>query len=228
MGEQDKTTRRQFLKTCARGAGVVAAGSVAAGLIGRADADKVWQLDPKTCTTCKDFLNPDGWGRCATECVRKQSAVRAVNDFTICGYCFICPAYFDVSSEVYTWEEAEEVGPYPDGTSREDTYKGLICPQDAMTRHVIGEQDPTDPNNNFYEYTIDETKCNGCGLCVKNCGRPMGNESIRLEVRHHLCLDCNQCAIATNCPPSAFYRGSVRTARPGYGPEGPTAKGTHS
>ncbi|NLF30187.1 MAG: 4Fe-4S binding protein [Planctomycetes bacterium] len=226
MSKDDQTTRRQFLKGCARGAGVVAVGAVAAGLTVRADADKVWQLNPTTCTTCRDFTNDQGWGRCSTACVRTPSAVKAVNDFTVCGYCFICPAYFDVQSPVYTWEEAEQLGPYPDGTSREGTHKKLICPQDAIRRRVVGQIDPYDPYNNFFEYTIDEGRCNGCGLCVEYCRPPMGNASLRLEVRHHLCLDCNQCAIARTCPANAFYRGSLRAQRPGYeGGTGPVTKG---
>jgi trimethylamine--corrinoid protein Co-methyltransferase len=32
---------------------------------------------------------------------------------------------------------------------------------------------------------------------------------MRLEVRHSLCADCNQCRIAVNCPPKAFYRSPV-------------------
>ncbi len=225
MSDPKKPTRRDFLKNCARGAGIVAAGSVAAGLTVRADADKVWQLDPNTCTTCKSYRNDQGWGRCATECVLPHSAVKVVNDFNVCGYCFICPAYFDVNSDVYSYEEAEALGPYPDGTSREGTHSKLICPQDAIARRVVGEVDLGDPYNNFFEYTIDEAKCNGCGLCVEACKPPMGNASLRLEVRHNLCLDCNQCAIAPNCPPKAYYRGSVRSKRPGYAPPGEPANG---
>jgi len=240
MAEKKQSTRRQFLKGCCRGAGAVAAAGVAAKLTVRAEADRVWQLNPTICTTCRkcadetgktvDFINADGWARCATECVRERSAVRAVNDFAICGYCFICPAYFDVSSEVYSPEEAEALGPYPDGASREGTHKKLICPQDAIRRHVVGERDPFDPYNDFFEYTIDENKCNGCGLCVENCRAPMGNTSLRLEVRHNLCLDCNQCRIAAKCPTEAFYRGSVKADKPGYTPpdDDPNTKGSHS
>jgi electron transport complex protein RnfB len=34
----------------------------------------------------------------------------------------------------------------------------------------------------------------------------MGLGSIKLQVRHNLCVDCNQCAIATACPVDAFER----------------------
>ena len=118
------------------------------------------------------------------------SAVRAVNDFHRCGRCCICPAYFDVRSQVG-----------PDGLPTKK-----LCPRDAITRTPIGEVDPYDPLNNFYEYTIDDELCNGCGRCVMECKDPAGLGSIRLEVRHDLCLRCNQCTIAQACPDDAYCR----------------------
>ncbi|GAG52939.1 unnamed protein product, partial [marine sediment metagenome] len=49
---EKKSTRRQFIKHCARGAGVVAAAGIGVSLVRRADADKVWQLDPSICSVC--------------------------------------------------------------------------------------------------------------------------------------------------------------------------------
>jgi electron transport complex protein RnfB len=81
-----------------------------------------------------------------------------------------------------------------------------VCPRDAIKRTVIGDVDPDDPLNNFYEYTIDEELCNGCGRCVMECKDPAGLGSIRLEVRYDRCLHCNQCTIATHCPDDAYAR----------------------
>lgn len=195
----DKSSRREFLKRCARYAGSAAVAGVAGGLVIRADADKVWQLNPDLCTTCRGFTNTDGWGKCATECVLKLSAVRVVNDFTQCGYCMICPGYHDVKS----------------ATDARGIPTRFVCPRDAIVRKPVGHVDPSDPNNNFYEYTIDESKCNGCGKCVEGCRPPMGNGSLKLQVRHDLCVDCNRCAIAAACPSEAFIRVNAAGAKPG-------------
>ena len=92
--------------------------------------------------------------------------------------------------------------------------KGLpsekLCPRDAIARKPIGEIDPQDPANNFYEYVIDEVKCDGCGKCVMACKEPLGLGSIVLRVRHNLCVDCNRCAISTACPKDAIQQVSVQ------------------
>jgi electron transport complex protein RnfB len=128
--------------------------------------------------------------RCSSECVLALSAVRAVNEFSKCGRCYVCPAYFEIRSAVG-----------PDGLPSEK-----VCPRDAIKREPIGWIDPGDPANNFYEYKVDETLCNGCGRCVLECKEPAGLGSIKLEVRHDACLDCNRCAIAQACPEDAFLR----------------------
>ena len=87
-----------------------------------------------------------------------------------------------------------------------------LCPRDAITREPIGWVDPDDPANNFYEYTIDENLCDGCGLCVMNCKEPLGLGSITLMVRHDRCVDCNRCAISTECPENAVVQLRVEEA----------------
>jgi electron transport complex protein RnfB len=38
------------------------------------------------------------------------------------------------------------------------------------------------------------------------CKEPAGLGSIKLEVRHDVCLDCNRCSIAQACPEEAYER----------------------
>jgi len=70
-----------------------------------------------------------------------------------------------------------------------------LCPTKAIKRTFIEEP--------YYEYTIIEEKCIGCGICVKGCNA-FGNGSLYLQVRHDRCLNCNECAIAKTCPSDAF------------------------
>jgi electron transport complex protein RnfB len=150
----------------------------------------VYQVDPNKCTSCD---------LCRTSCVLSLSAVKAVNDFAKCGYCMLCPAYMDVTSQ-------------PD---ERGVPTGRICPQDALKRRVVGVEDKDDPNNNYYEYAIDEARCDGCGKCVKACLPPAGNGSLRLEIRYDRCVECNECAIQLACPDHAILRLDV----PGVAPE---------
>jgi NAD-dependent dihydropyrimidine dehydrogenase PreA subunit len=38
------------------------------------------------------------------------------------------------------------------------------------------------------------------------CKEPAGLGSIKLEVRHDVCLDCNRCSIAIACPDEAYFQ----------------------
>jgi Na+-translocating ferredoxin:NAD+ oxidoreductase subunit B len=190
-------TRRELLAHAGRGAGLVGLGGAVVYLARKAGAADIWQIDPAKCIDIR--LGATGvpvCENCATTCVLPLSAVRAVNDHAKCGRCCMCPAYFDVTSEV--------------GDDGLPTLK--LCPRDAIRRTAIGKVDPDDPLNNFYEYTIDETLCNGCGRCVMNCKEPAGLGSIRLEVRNNLCLNCNRCSISEACPESAYLREPARRA----------------
>lgn len=119
-------------------------------------------------------------GRCATHCVMTPSAVKCIHVYDMCGYCDLCGGYF--RPEVKDLTTAAE---------------NQLCPTSAIRRKFI--EDP------YFQYDIDEALCIGCGKCVKGCGS-FGNGSLQLQVRHDLCQNCNQCAIAVACPADAFSR----------------------
>jgi len=119
-------------------------------------------------------------GNCATYCVLDESAVKCVHAFSVCGYCRICFGFFGPESFDIT-EGAEN----------------QICPIGAIKRRFV--EDP------YYQYSIDESLCNGCGKCVKGCNT-FGNGAMFLQVRHDRCLNCNECSIAAACPSGAFKR----------------------
>ena len=186
-----QSTRREMLGHVARGAGLLVIGGAGVHLARRAGAVGVWWIDPGKCINIRlGTTGVPACEGCATTCVLPLSAVRAINEHVRCGRCCICPAYFDVTSEVG-----------PDGLPSR-----RLCPRDAILRKPIGDVDPGDPLNNFYEYIIDGTKCNGCGKCVMACKEPAGLGSIRIEIRYDLCLSCNRCSIATACPDDAIDR----------------------
>lgn len=119
-------------------------------------------------------------GQCRTECVLEDSAVKCVHDFTMCGYCDLCTGFF-----------------YPDPNELAEGAENQLCPTGAIVRRFVEEP--------YFEYRIDESRCTGCGICVKGC-TSYGNGSLYLQVRHNRCLNCNECAIATRCPSEAFLR----------------------
>jgi electron transport complex protein RnfB len=187
----DKHTRREVLGHAARGAALLGLSGASGLLWLKANRSDAWAIDVSKCVNSKHgVVGVEVCELCASECVLALSAVRAVNEFSKCGRCYVCPAYFEIKSAVG-----------PDGLPSEK-----LCPRDAIKREAIGWIDPDDPANNFYEYSIDETLCNGCGRCVLECKEPAGLGSIRLEVRHDACLDCNRCSIAIACPEEAYER----------------------
>ncbi len=119
-------------------------------------------------------------GQCVTNCVVTPSAVKCVHVFDMCGYCDLCGGYFRADAKELT-------------TAAENQ----LCPTGAIERKFV--EDP------FFEYTITEDLCIGCGKCVAGCGA-FGNGSLQLQVRHDLCKNCNQCNIALTCPADAFER----------------------
>jgi electron transport complex protein RnfB len=195
----DQTSRREFLERSARWVGFIGIGGAAAVLARRAASDTVFQVDPARCAACD---------LCRTSCVLSLSAVKAVNTFSQCGYCQLCPAYYDVASQ-------------PDDMGLPT---GKTCPQDALKRRIVGDVDEEDPNNNYYEYTIDEALCDGCGKCVKACRPPAGNGSLHLEIRYSRCHECDSCAIEPACPENAI----VRIPVPGLPPAEPHSEGNQT
>jgi electron transport complex protein RnfB len=119
-------------------------------------------------------------GNCATYCVLEESAVKCVHAYAMCGYCRICFGFF---------------GPEP--LDINEGAENQLCPTGAIKRTFV--EDP------YYEYTIDESLCMGCGKCVKGCNT-FGNGSLFLQVRHDRCLNCNECSIAAACPSGAYKR----------------------
>jgi electron transport complex protein RnfB len=119
-------------------------------------------------------------GRCQTACVLEVSAVKCVHAYAVCGYCKLCSGYFE-----------------PGALNLDSGAENQSCPVGAIRRTWV--EDP------FYEYAIDEQLCIGCAKCVKGCNG-YGNGSLFLQVRHDRCLNCNQCAIAVQCPARAFKR----------------------
>ncbi|RIK84138.1 MAG: hypothetical protein DCC67_05205 [Planctomycetota bacterium] len=186
------STRREFFERAGQAVCLTTLVGAAGLVVRRSWALDAWAIDPNRCVNIRLGVNgPQSvCQKCAETCVLSLSAVRAVNDHSQCGRCCICPAYFDVQSTVG-----------PDGLPSKK-----LCPRDAIVRQPIGEVDPYDPLNNYYEYLIDEEKCNGCGRCVMECKDPAGLGSIRLEVRYDLCLRCNRCSIAEECPETALQR----------------------
>ncbi len=118
--------------------------------------------------------------RCATECVINLSAVKCVHLYQKCGYCDLCSGYFIQGA-----------------TTLDTAAENQLCPTGALKRTFIEEP--------YFSYEVDESLCIGCGRCVKNC-RAFGNASLILQVRHDICLNCNECAIAGACPADAFVR----------------------
>ena len=119
-------------------------------------------------------------GLCATECVLELSAVKCVHAFDMCGYCNLCTGYFE---------------PQPVGLNT--GAENQLCPTGAIERKFI--EDP------YFEYHIKEPLCVGCAKCVKGC-TTFGNGSLYLQIRHDRCVNCNECSIASACPPDAIHR----------------------
>lgn len=119
-------------------------------------------------------------GQCMTDCVLTPSAVKCINQFQMCGYCRLCFGYFQ-----------------PGVVNLDSGAENQVCPTGALRRRFVEEP--------YYEYTIDRDLCTGCAKCVKLCAA-FGNGSLYLQIQHDLCVQCNECSIAKNCPSGAIRR----------------------
>lgn len=119
-------------------------------------------------------------GKCSTSCVLQTSAVKCVHVTEMCGYCDLCSGYLR-----------------PGAKDLNTAAENKLCPTGAIVRTYIEEP--------YFEYRIVEELCNGCGKCVQNCGS-FGNGSLQLQIQQKVCINCNQCAIARECPAQAFSR----------------------
>jgi len=125
-------------------------------------------------------------GRCETGCVLPISAVKCVHAVKVCGYCDLCGGYYRTNvKELNTAAE------------------NLLCPTGAIQRKFVEEP--------YFEYSINENLCNGCGKCAKGCNA-FGNGSLYLQIKQELCKSCNECRIAKVCPADAIRRVSMNEA----------------
>jgi electron transport complex protein RnfB len=98
----------------------------------------------------------------------------------VCGYCDLCGGYYR-----------------PNVKKLNTAAENLTCPTGAIQRRFIEEP--------YFEYSIKEELCTGCGKCVKGCNA-FGNGAMYLQIKQDLCKNCNDCNIARMCPESAIKR----------------------
>lgn len=134
--EKKNVSRRELLRTGARGAGLLAfGGALGFFTLQTKRGHTVWQIDPYKCIQC---------GNCATECVLEISAVKCVHAYAVCGYCEICTGFADPKSN-------DPAG----GAGNE------LCPTGAISRSFV--EDPYYEYTIDEELCIGCAKCvKGC------------------------------------------------------------------
>jgi len=201
--------RRRFVRFGGQLIGVAALGGTAWRIFTGSDPDAVfsqpkgpyvWRINPDKCTFC---------ALCETACVRKPSAVKAVNDQKKCSYCVAC--YGHLSDLNVASELIESKGK-------------RVCPYDAVRRREF-----SGGKDGYHIYTIDDAKCTACGKCAKRCNA-LGTKSMFLIIRPDLCIGCNRCSIAVACPENAVewahsypeddFRGDFELQQPAQGTGG--------
>ncbi len=119
-------------------------------------------------------------GNCKTSCVLTPSASKCMHAYTLCGYCDLCGGFLKEGAKtISTGAEVQ------------------MCPTGAIERKFVEEP--------FFEYNINEDLCDGCAKCVKGC-KDFGNGSLYMQIKQDLCVNCNDCSIARNCPSKAVSR----------------------
>ena len=119
-------------------------------------------------------------GQCKTNCVLTPSASKSAHAYPVCGYCDLCGGFLRQGvKNISTGAESQ------------------LCPTGAIKRKFVEEP--------YFEYTIDEDLCDGCAKCVKGCA-DFGNGSLYMQIRHNICVNCNECSIARSCPSKAVIR----------------------
>ncbi len=166
------------MKTVARLGAISALGSIG------------WLSAKKTSEKSLSLANKQLWqinpnlcaecGKCATMCVLKNSAVKCLHKSDICGYCDLCTGYY-----------------YPEPSALDTAAENQVCPTGALVRKFVEEP--------YFQYSIDKDLCIGCAKCVHGCSA-FGNGSLYLQIMHDRCLNCNECAIAIQCPSQAIVR----------------------
>jgi Na+-translocating ferredoxin:NAD+ oxidoreductase subunit B len=177
----EKSNRRSFLINAARTTCALALGGMVYRVAGSYLNDEnpgpatrhAWQIDTEKCTAC---------GKCQTLCVRTPSAVKAVNDQKKCSFCVVC--YGHISNKNIASDKIMTEGK-------------RVCPVDAVIR-----KEYSGGKDGYYTYEIDDNKCDACCKCVEHCTKK-GTRSMFLIIRPDLCMNCNSCNIAVNCPEKA-------------------------
>jgi len=177
--------RKEFFRRSGHALGLVVLGTITARILAKPSDDAefiaqnrrfAWQIDPERCTSC---------GLCETACIRKPSAVKALNDPKKCSNCVVC--YGHITDSKIDSDKIDSEGE-------------RVCPVDAVTRENF-----SGGIDGMFLYSNDPKRCIGCGQCTKRCNEH-GSQSMFLMIRPDLCLGCNECAIAVACPHAAIER----------------------
>jgi electron transport complex protein RnfB len=159
MPEKSDVTRRDFLSSAVRGAGLLAAGSVVGAVAVQARGETVWQIDPYKCIQCS---------KCATDCVLNPSAVKCLNSFPVCGYCKLCTGYFE--AEPNALNEGAENQLCPTGALLRKFVEDQYYEYDVDTKTCIGcakcVKGCVEFGNGSLFLQIDQQLCVHCNQCA--------------------------------------------------------------